>query len=74
MALVRCLEIAPVGAVADERLVAAAQVFAQGAQDALTHLGVTLGLVQVAANHVAALLNPHVLGFQLGVAALAGDE
>ncbi len=71
MLVVRGLEVTPIGAVADERLVAAAQALAQAAQHSRAHLGITLGFGEVAADHVAAVSDPHVLGLQLGVAALA---
>ena len=37
------LEVTPIGAVADERLVAAAQALAQAAQHSLAYLGIALG-------------------------------
>jgi hypothetical protein len=63
------LEVTPIGAVADERLVAAAQALAQAAQHRLAHLGIALGFIEIAANHVTAVADPHVFGLQLGVRA-----
>ena len=71
MLVVRRLEITPIGAVADERLVAAAQALAQAAQNGLAHLGIAPGFVEVAADNVAAVIDPHFLGLKLGIGALA---
>ena len=59
MLVVRRLEVAAIGTIADERLVAATQVLAQAAQHRLAHLGIALGFVEVAADHVAAVAEAH---------------
>src|SRR6202050_5956858 len=64
---VRGLEIASIGAVADQRLVAAAQAYAPAAQHALPHLGIAPGFSEIAADHIAALVDPHLLGLEFGV-------
>src|SRR5262245_60765035 len=74
MLLIGRLEIASIGAIANERLVATAQTLAQAAQYGLAHFCVALGLREVAAHDVAALAHPYVLGLQLGIAALTRDQ
>ena len=61
MLLVGRLQITTVGAVADEGFVAATQSATQMAQHRLAHLGVALGLGEVAADNVAATADANLL-------------
>ena len=74
MLLVGRLQVTTVGAVADEGFVAATQSATQMAQHRLAHLGVALGLGEVAADNIAATAEANLLGLQFGVAPSAARD